>query len=81
MWAEIEALLAIRRQFPSPEHIDDGDQTAPSKRIRSVLPDYDKLAAGPQIAPAVGIEVMRREHSHFANWLESLESLAQPRAQ
>ena len=74
--SQIQSLLAIRRQFISPEHIDEGDQTAPSKRIRSVLPEYQKVAAGLVIARAVGIEVMRRECSHFAAWLQKLESLS-----
>lgn len=79
--SEITTLLAIRKEFTSPEHIDDGDQTAPSKRILSVLPEYDKVRGGYQIALAMGIETMRRECSHFATWLRTLESLARPRAQ
>ncbi|MBM4049828.1 MAG: DUF4276 family protein [Planctomycetes bacterium] len=73
--SQIQSLLAVRRQFDSPEHIDEGDETAPSKRIQSVLPEYQKVAAGLLIASAVGIEVMRSECAHFAAWLKKLESL------
>jgi hypothetical protein len=73
--ALLSRLLQIRQQFPSPEHIDEGDQTAPSKRIQSVLPEYQKVAAGVVVAEAIGIEAMRRECKHFAAWMEKLESL------
>jgi hypothetical protein len=71
----VSRLLEIRQHFPSPEHIDEGDQTAPSKRIQSVLPEYQKVAAGVVVAEAIGIEAMRRECKHFAAWMEKLESL------
>jgi hypothetical protein len=49
---EIEALQAIASQYQTPELINDGQQTAPSKRIIAQFPDYGKAksAFGPQFS-------------------------------
>ena len=62
----------------SPEMIDDGPQTAPSKRIISFLPRYDadKSTVGVQAAARIGLPEIRRKCPHFAGWLERLEGLA-----
>jgi hypothetical protein len=63
--------------FGNPELIDDGEQTAPSKRIIAQLPDYEdrKPAAGPVIAEAIGLEAIRSKCRHFNEWLTKLEQL------
>jgi len=48
--AVTQKIAAIRSQFPTPEHIDDRRDMAPSKRILAVLPDYKKTVAGVQVA-------------------------------
>lgn len=62
----------------SPEMIDDGAQTAPSKRIISFIPKYeaDKATVGVRAAARIGLPEIRRKCSHFASWLERLEGLA-----
>jgi hypothetical protein len=74
---EIEALQAIANQYETPELIDDGPQTAPSKRIISQFPDYEKAksAFGPQLAERIGLQGIRNKCPHFNNWLLKLESL------
>ena len=69
---ELQQLSRIRSAFESPEHIDDGDETAPSKRIKSVLPDYQKAAAGPVIAREIGMQTLLSECAHFAGWVRRL---------
>ncbi|MEH1786283.1 DUF4276 family protein [Nostoc sp.] len=61
----------------TPELINDGQQTAPSKRIIARFPDYGraKSAFGPQLAERIGIEVIRSRCPHFNTWLSRLESL------
>ena len=66
---------AIRDDFTSPEEIDDSPITAPSKRIESLMPAYQKPTMGVQAAQNIGLEAIRRECPHFADWLERLESL------
>ena len=73
--ALIQKLHAIRSQFPSPEHIDDGSDTAASKRILTVFPDYDKVTVGPLVVNHIGIEAVRRECRHFHDWVSRLEEL------
>lgn len=74
---DIEALLAIASQYQTPELINDGPQTAPSKRIMAHFPDYGKAksAFGPQLAEKIGLPVIRSKCSHFNKWLSRLESL------
>ena len=66
---------AIRNEFDSPEDIDDSPDTAPSKRIESLMPAYQKPTMGAQAAQSIGLEAIRRECPHFADWMERLESL------
>lgn len=53
---QVVALNTIAQTHQSPEDIDDGLQTAPSKRIIDQFPDYEgaKRTAGPQIAARIG---------------------------
>jgi hypothetical protein len=74
---ELKSLESIRRMFPSPEHIDEGDDTAPSKQICALLPDYVKPVAGPLIARQIGLAKLREECHHFNRWLERLEAATQ----
>ncbi|CAK8723531.1 DUF4276 domain-containing protein [Candidatus Electronema halotolerans] len=73
----IAALQAIADDFASPELIDDGLATAPSKRIIAQLPDYKyaKSVIGPQVAELIGLNAIREKCPHFAEWLSRLEQL------
>ena len=74
---KVEILQTIASQFGTPELINDGPQTAPSKRIIAQFPDYGKAksAFGPQLAEKIGLQVIRNHCSHFHEWLSKLESL------
>jgi hypothetical protein len=61
-------LSAIRKEFPTPEHIDEGVTAAPSKRLKALFPAYDKLLFGPLIATSIGLTdtlAPRPSHSFF----------------
>ena len=75
---EISRLAAMVSQFPSPEHINDGVNTAPSKRIHDEIPEYKpmKASAGPIVAEKIGLSTLRSKCRHFGEWLEKLENLA-----
>lgn len=75
---DIEELVSIRRQFGTPEDINDSPETAPSKRISNVLPGYDKPLHGPLVARETGLEKIRAECPRFHVWLTRLERLARP---
>lgn len=66
----------IRKAFPSPEHINDSPQSAPSKRILKIVPAFKKNLDGPLIAEEIGLNRMRQECAHFDDWIKKLESLS-----
>ena len=74
---QIAALKAIADGHDTPELINDGPHSAPSKRIIAELPDYEdaKAAVGPQVAELIGLDVIRSKCPHFAAWLSRLEQL------
>ncbi len=75
---QVEQLRAIADSHASPELIDDGPQTAPSKRIIAEFPKYKnaKPVVGPEVAELIGLEAIRSKCPHFASWLSRLEGLA-----
>lgn len=74
----IGALAAVRRQFATPEDINDDPDTAPSKRIAHVVPRYRKRLHGPEVARATGLPTIRAQCPRFGAWLTRLEGLARP---
>jgi hypothetical protein len=73
---EIKQLIAIRSNFESPEDINEGKDTAPSKRIKKIIPEYNKVSAGCNIAMQISLAKIRKENPHFNEWLKKLEQLA-----
>jgi hypothetical protein len=75
----IRNLFQMALGFISPELIDDGENTAPSKRIIREIPEYEgmKTSAGPLTAERIGLPVLRGKCGHFREWLSRLEQLAQ----
>ena len=71
----IDDFQAIRDDFTSPEEIDDSPLTAPSKRIEALLPGFQKPTMGVQAAQSIGLQAIRSECPHFADWLRRLEHL------
>jgi len=57
----------------NPELINDGAETAPSKRILKQIPEYEKVTAGVSVAGKIGIETLRAKCRHFSEWLTKLE--------
>ncbi|MCH8909959.1 MAG: DUF4276 family protein [Chloroflexi bacterium] len=66
---------AIRDQFVSPEEINDSSDTAPSKRIVKLMPEYDKILHGYFAASDIGIENIKSQCVNFSTWLSNLESI------
>lgn len=71
----VAELRRIRSQFQTPEDIDDGAETAPSKRIARTTAMYRKALHGPLIAETIGLDAIREECPRFNQWVERLESL------
>ncbi len=58
--------------FANPEEINSSYQTAPSKRLLSIKPDYDKVLEGNLIAKEIGISSILEKCPRFKVWVEKL---------
>jgi hypothetical protein len=78
--AGIAALQAAVADATSPELVNDGETTAPSKRISTQFPQYtrQKTSVGVELAQCIGIDTTRSLCAHFDGWLKTLESLDSP---
>ena len=70
----VEHFQSVRSQFGSPEEINDSPITAPSKRIISAVPGYQKPLFGTLAALEVGLDCMRVECPLFGAWVDQLEA-------
>ena len=68
-------LQRVYDDFETPEDINDGVQTAPSKRLDKILPGYSKILKGPLIAENIGLDKIREECPLFNEWIGELEEL------
>lgn len=71
----IRQLTNIADQNTNPELINDGNETAPSKRILHQIPEYDKTFAGVNTVDKIGIDAIRNKCPHFDEWLKKLKNL------
>lgn len=71
----VRKLERVRARFATPEDINDSSDTAPSRCIRRVVPQYQKVVHGPMIAIKTGLKKIRTECPRFKAWLEHLETL------
>jgi hypothetical protein len=67
---------AIRDSVSTPEEIDDGPTTAPSKRIESLFPAYKKRLHGPLTVGRIGMARIRVECPHVDGWFGAIEAFA-----
>ena len=56
----------------NPEELNDGQATAPSKRILKQYTGYEKVDDGFLLAQEIGIEQMRKSCPHFNDWVTKL---------
>ena len=71
----IKRLVAmVAREGGNPELIDDGQATAPSKRIINEIPEYagNKATSSPLVTGAIGMSTLLKRCHHFAQWIEVL---------
>ncbi len=73
----IKELNKIRNRYQSPEEINDNLETAPSKRLISIVKSqenkfYRKVVFGVEIAKRVGIETMIDKCPRFGNWVNQI---------
>jgi hypothetical protein len=75
---DIAGLESLRSEVGAtpPEDVDDGPETAPSKRLLARIPSYQKTTHGPLVVEGVGLTRLRTACPRFDAWVRSLESLA-----
>ena len=75
--AGVKRLVEMAAGFESPELINGGAETAPSKRIIQAIPTYKrkKKSSGSIAAKKIGIPKLRAKCPHFNAWVEQLEAL------
>ncbi|SPY35059.1 Uncharacterised protein [Porphyromonas cangingivalis] len=76
----VEEMKKVLVQYDdNPEKINNGCQTAPSKRIicemEKINRSYNKPKYGSEITQYVGISSLMSKCSHFREWIERLEKL------
>ena len=79
--ADIRGAAELRQNIAGrpPEDIDDGPDTAPSRRLARFIPGYRKALHGPMAVQdyveSHGLEALRKRCPRFDRWLVSLENL------
>jgi hypothetical protein len=69
--AELERVVQLES---SPELVDDGIDTAPSKRILNAYPQYAKTVDGPLTIADAGLDAIRKSCPHANDWLRAIEA-------
>lgn len=75
---QIEKLKEIVAKYDNnPEKVNTGKTTAPSKRIISLIPEYEgnKVSVGSVLAGIEGIEIQKHRCRHFADWINRIENI------
>ncbi len=72
---KLQEVQKVRDTFNNPEEINDNPQTCPSRRIKNIFPEYNKVVYGPLISQRIGLSIIRENCPHFNQWLTKLESI------
>ena len=56
----------------NPEEINDGKDTAPSKRLKSLIPRYNKVVDGNNIISSNGLDLVLNKCTRFKGWVEKI---------
>lgn len=64
--------LSVINNYPNPEDINSGANTAPSKRLYDIIGNYDKVADGNMIALEIGIDNILSNCPRFRDWVNLL---------
>jgi len=65
-------LKSIVNNYNNPEDINGGSNTAPSKRLLQIYPEYDKVIYGNTIVLELGLDTIMQRCPRFKNWIEKI---------
>lgn len=69
---DFEGIKSVTNLFQNPEEINDTPETAPSKRLKSLIKGYNKVNDGIMIIEETGIETIIDKCPRFRNWVTTL---------
>lgn len=72
--SEIEKIL---EEFSNPEDINDGKDTAPSKRLLQNISGYNKIKDGNMMLEEIGMQKILEKCPRFREWVEKIIDTAQ----
>lgn len=72
--ATVQQIQDIRDCYPTPEHINNSPETAPSKRLEKLIPNYAKVLNGTLLSKDMGIDSIMEQCQHFREWVKFIES-------
>lgn len=59
----------------NPEFINNGKDTAPSKRILKAINNYGKIIDGTRIAQHISLNKIKEKCYHFSQWINKIENI------
>lgn len=71
----VARIHAIRDSYQTPEHINNSPETAPSKRLEALIPNYAKVKNGTLLSKDMGIDIIMEQCPHFREWIQRIISL------
>ena len=71
---DYKGLIDVIQQHPNPEDINNHPDTAPSVRLKKLIPGYNKVLHGIDIINTVGISELLEKCPRFKTWVESMET-------
>lgn len=72
---DYDYLIQTIRDNPNPELINDGNETAPSKRLSRIIRGYDKVIYGALFAYDIGLAKIRSKCPRFNDWITKIENI------
>lgn len=70
--AQSSKTAEIVGSFDNPEDINSSPETAPSKRLQAIIPDYNKVLLGNLLAIEVGMDTIISRCPRFSEWVHKL---------
>lgn len=70
---DYQGLQTVIQQYPNPEDINNSPDTAPSVRLKKLIPGYNKVVHGIGIIQEIGIENILCKCPRFNEWIIRLK--------
>ena len=72
---DYDYLIRTISRYNNPEDINNGQSTAPSKRLEKIISGYKKTVYGSLLAEEIGLAIIREKCPRFNGWIEELSKI------